>query len=1015
MNDGGVRHDGSGAAGPEPTGDGATRREFLKVLGVAGAGAAATACGPPDAGDKLISYLIPPEDIIPGTNVTYATVLTGAGPEPLGVHATVRDGRVIKLEGNPDSPNVGRLSALAHSALQDLYDPDRVPGPRRRTEAGLVEASWDEAIAATAAAVAAGRTVLLTPPVVGSAARFYQEWAEAVGARWVAWEPLGLEAQRTAQRIAFDRDEIPTYALERADRVVCFGADFLGTWLGPVELAGRFVSGRFVDHGVQAKYTFVGPRLSLSGLKADEWLPARTGSETLVALATAREVARRKADGRAARVEATLAPFTPEAVEEASGITAERIRDLAREIAGARSPLALPPGIAGQGVGATDAHLAVALLNYVSGAHGDTVRFDGATIRGRHVPYAAMAGLVRRMGAGEVETLIVAGSNPAYSMPASSGFAEALAAVPNVISLNPHLDETATAAGWVLPSHHELEAWGDALVRPGYMAIAQPVMQPVFDTRQREDVLLQMAAAAGSDAFDVEDYRSYFESVWRELHGRMYGAGPSFEEWWHENLSRGGGAVGPGFPSDPAPSLTAAAANYRFAAPGGEGDDLTLVTYPTVQFYDGRGANRPWMQEFPDAVTKAVWNAWVEIHPDTAEPLGVETGDLVEVRTEAGSVTAPAYVYRGIRVDTVAVPLGQGHTAYGRTAEGRGVNALHLLDGSADERSGALAFSGAAVTLTATGRSGKLVVMQGHDYDEDREISEIIHFDDAMAAVREHHVDLTALVEAAYDSDPQSPYRWGMTIDLNACTGCGACVTACYAENNLPVVGEDLCDQGREMSWIQIMRYFEEAEEGFQTVHFPTLCQQCGDAPCEPVCPVYAAYHTAEGLNGQIYNRCVGTRYCANNCPYKVRRFNWFTYERPYPLNLQLNPDVTVRSKGVMEKCTFCVQRINRAKLDAKAEGRLVADGEIQTACMQSCPTQAIVFGNLKDPASRVSRIAKGSRGYRMLDELNTRPAVTYLKSVTHAALPAGGHGPGDAHGATESEPAEHGAAAEHE
>lgn len=236
--------------------------------------------------------------------------------------------------------------------------------------------------------------------------------------------------------------------------------------------------------------------------------------------------------------------------------------------------------------------------------------------------------------------------------------------------------------------------------------------------------------------------------------------------------------------------------------------------------------------------------------------------------------------------------------------------------------------------------------------------------------------------------------RWAMTIDLAKCTGCSACVTACYAENNIPSVGEDLCAQGREMSWMQIMRYHEETQDGeFQTVHVPVLCQQCGDAPCEPVCPVYAAYHTSEGLNAQVYNRCVGTRYCANNCPYKVRRFNWFSYEDPYPLNLQLNPDVTVRSTGVMEKCTFCVQRINRAKIDAKADGRLVADGEVVTACMQSCPTQAITFGNLKDPASAVSRIAKGSRGYGMLGELNTRPAITYLKSVTYANVAEGGHG----------------------
>ncbi len=1009
MKDVDVRDNGNGAT---PDTEGTSRREFLKVMGVAGAGAAAAACGPPDTGDRLIPYLIPPEDIVPGTNVTYAPVLTEAGPEPLGVHAIVRDGRVIKLEGNPDMPRGGALSALAHSTLQDVYDPDRVAGPRQLTTEGFAEATWDDAIAAAGAAVAGGSTVLLTPPAVGTAARFYQEWADAVGATWLPWEPLGLEALRTAHRIAFDLDEIPTYAIEESDHIVCFGADFLGTWLAPVELAARFSAGRFVDHGFQARFSFVGPRLSQSGLKADHWIPARAGGETMVALAAAHEVARQRADGRAARVEAMLAPFTPEAVADAAGVPAERIRELAERIVEAESPVALPPGIGTQGERATDAHLAVVLLNYVSGAIGRTVRFDGETERPRHVPYAAMAELTRRMAAGQVRTLVVAGSNPAYALPASLGFTDALANVPNVISLSPHLDETAGGAAWILPSHHELESWGDALVRRSFMALAQPVMQPVFDTRQREDILLQVAAAAGAgDAFEVADYRAYVENVWRDLHARIGDAAPSFEDWWHEALAGGGVGLSVQSQRTGAPALSAAAANYAFATPE-IGDDLALVTYPTVQFYDGRGANRPWMQEFPDAVTKAVWNAWVEIHPDTAGPLGIETGDVVRVQTEAGAVTAPAYVYKGIRTDTVALPLGQGHTRYGRTAEGRGVNALDLLGGSPDERSGALAYSGSAVTITATGERGKLVIMQGSDYDLDREIAELMHAGDVAQAMEAHEIDLTQLVEAAYDSDPKSPYRWGMTIDLNACTGCGACVTACYAENNLPVVGEDLCAQGREMSWMQIMRYYEETEEGYHAVHFPTLCQQCGDAPCEPVCPVYAAYHTPEGLNGQVYNRCVGTRYCANNCPYKVRRFNWFTYDFPYPLNLQLNPDVTVRSKGVMEKCTFCVQRINRAKLDAKDEGRLVADGEIQTACMQSCPTQAIVFGNLKDPSSRVSRKAKNHRGYLMLDELNTRPAVTYLKGVTHAELPAGAHGDAhgaDAHGETEPDTPGHG------
>jgi len=991
MNDGDVEHSGNETTA---TAEGTTRREFLKVLGVAGAGAAAAACGPPDTGDKLIPYLIPPDDIVPGTSVSYATLLTGAGPEPLAIHAQVRDGRVIKLEGNPSRPTGGALSALAHSSLQDLYDPDRVPGPRQRTANGLVDATWEDGIAAAGAAVAGGSTVLLTPPAVGSAARFYQEWAAAVGATWMPWEPLGLEALRTAHGIAFGIDAIPTYEINGSDHIVCFGADFLGTWLAPVEMGARFAAARMPGHGVQARFSFVGPRLSLSGLKADEWIPARAGTEVLVALALAREIASRKADGRAARVESVLDPFTLDSVAEAAGIEAEKLRRLADQVATAKAPIALPPGIAAQGPVATDMHLAVILLNYVCGAIGSTVKFDGETVRPRHVPFAAIADLGRRMSAGEIQTLIVAGVNPAYATPASLGFAEALSKVPNVISLSPHADETTSAAGWILPSHHELESWGDGLLSRDYMALAQPVMQPVFDTRQREDILLQIATAAGAaDSFQAADYSGYLQGVWRELHDRLPAGAPGFDDWWYQALADGGVSLAVPPVTDVAPPLTAAAANYSFRATAAPAD-FSLITYPTVQFYDGRGANRPWMQEFPDAVTKAVWNAWVELHPETAGPLGVETGDLVQVRTEAGSVTAPAYVYRGIRPDTLAVPLGQGHAAYGRTAAGRGFNALDLLDGTPDQRSGALAYAGAAATLTATGQRGKLVIMQGSDVDLGREIAELINIDDVPDAM-EHEIDLTTLVEAAYDSDPRSPYRWGMAIDLNACTGCGACVTACYSENNLPVVGEDLCDQGREMSWLQIMRYYEDTEEGFQAVHFPTLCQQCGDAPCEPVCPVYAAYHTPEGLNGQVYNRCVGTRYCANNCPYKVRRFNWFTYERPYPLNLQLNPDVTVRSKGVMEKCTFCVQRINRAKLDAKDEGRLVADGEIQTACMQSCPTQAITFGNLKDPASRVSRMAKGARGYRMLDELNTRPAVTYLKSVTHAAMPESEHGHG--------------------
>jgi len=960
-------------------------------------------------GDKLIPYLVPPEDIIPGTNVEYATVLRNGGPEYLGLHAVVRDGRPIKLEGNPRFPNRGRLSALAQSSLQDLYDPDRTPGPRTRASGEFEETEWDEAIAAVAGVLAPGKTVLLTGPVTGSAARFYAEWCAATGAEWIAWEPLGVEALSTAHGIAFGVPGLPSYRLETADRIVSFGADFLGTWLAPVELAARFAEARDIEAGRHAGFTHVGPRLSLTGLNADDWIQVRPGTEGVVALAVANEVARRKGGGAAVRLEGTLSRFTPASVAEVAGVSPDRIEQLADELASANSPIVLPPDISGQGAASTEAHLAVALLNLVCGAIGTTVIPGAGPLRGPSVSAAAMRSLVQRMKSGEIETMIVAGANPVYGLPTSFGFADAFAGVANRISLACHFDETAAASNWLLPANHELESWGDAEIRPGVWAVAQPVIRPLFDTRQAEDVLLSIAAAAGRGSFEAEDWKSWLESSWRTHYSDAGAEQARFEDFWFGLLQAG--AVQRGQDErESTPTLTPAAANYRFQLPE-PASGLMLTTFATAQFYDGRGANRSWMQELPDAVSKAVWNSWVEIHPATAEPLGLETGDLVQVSTSAGSVSAPAYLYEGIRPDTIAIPLGQGHTQFGRNAQGRGVNALDLLDDTVDPRSGALAFAGAAVEITPVGRKGSLAIMQGSDTDHGREIGELMQLDDALAAIGGHHVDLREILENAWDSDPNSPYRWGMTIDLNACTGCGACVTACYAENNIPTVGEDLCAQGREMSWMQIMRYFEQTEDGgFQTVHVPVLCQQCGDAPCEPVCPVYAAYHNPEGLNAQVYNRCVGTRYCANNCPYKVRRFNWFTYEHPYPLNLQLNPDVTVRQTGVMEKCSFCVQRINRAKMDAKDDGRIVRDGDFQTACMQGCPTQAIVFGNLKDPESAVSMRAKGARAYHMLDELNTRPAVTYLAGVSHARLAASGH---DEHGADEGTAAEHGAATE--
>ncbi len=566
QSDGGARADSGAQANP----GGTNRRDFLKVLGVGGVGAAAAACGPPRFADKLLPRLVHEQEIIPGVSDTYATVLPDAGPEPLALHATVRDGRVLKLEGNPDFPtNRGRLSAIAQSALQDLYDPDRVPDPRRRDPGGAVaegeadegaaagfqSATWDEAIAALGAAVEQGGAVLMTGAVTGTASDFYAQWAATTGAEHVAFETFEYSALRAAHQAIFGQDVIPHYDLAAADRIVSFGADFLGTWLAPVELSAGYSAARDVEAGRHAKFTFVGPRLSLTGTNADDWIEARAGTEAAVALAVAGIVAGR----RGVTPPAGVASLTPEAVAEATGVAAETIRALGEELAAAAAPIALPPGFEAQGPGAAEAHAAVAILNQVLGAEGRTLHLDRGPNRGATASFADMMALIGRMRSGQVRTLIVAGANPVFGLPAAAGFGEALSNVTNVFALSSHMDETAAAAAWVLPTHHALESWGDAEPRPGVYALGQPLMSPIFDTRQREDILLQVAAIAGAgDALGAADYATYLRNAWSAHVGDEAG--------WLDAL-RGGGVYDAAANDGAASSSDAAGSPATGAAP----------------------------------------------------------------------------------------------------------------------------------------------------------------------------------------------------------------------------------------------------------------------------------------------------------------------------------------------------------------------------------------------------------------------------------------------------------------
>ena len=999
---------------------GIERRDFLRVVGASGAGATMFGCSTENV-EKLIPYVVPPEEITPGVATWYASVC-GECSAGCGIWVRTREGRAVKIEGNPGHPvSGGAVCSRGHSALQGLYNPDRLAGPMMRNGDGFESIGWEDAEAQLAERLGAagGNVLLLTGKAGGALGHLFDRFAEVTGGARVEYEALSEAPLREAVRLAYGRDVIPAYDFEAARFVLSFGADFLETWLSPTAYGRGFARVSAVDQmGSKGRFVFLAPRLSLTGQNADEWFPIRAGSEAAVALAMAAVIAGDGAD--AGPYAGLLAGVDVAAAAGDAGLTEEDITDLARRFVAEGPGLALGPGVSGQHRGATGANLAVLVLNHVAGNVGRSVHLDAPDQSAASGPYASLEAAVAAMGAGEVSVALVHGANPAYSLPPAAGFADAFAAVPFKVSFASALDETAHLADLVLPDAHALESWGDSHPRPGAHALQQPVMRPIplFDSRATGDVLLSVADALGQN-LGAQDFQAYVRARWREA---GLAGDADFDDFWREALRRGVVLSEPSADEAPAELLPPdPAVGFDVPALDGDPDGLALVVYPSSRLGDGRHANRSWMQELPDPVSKITWHSWVELHPATAERLGLREGDVVRVRSPHGQVELPVWPYAGVREDVAAIAMGGGHTGYGRYADGNGVNPMTLLPAEAEQPSGGMVHLATRVTVEPTGEWRKLASIHGSDHtQEDRNIAPAIALADLGHAEEEH--DEHALYELQEvggfvpvpadgepgdfplpgarhgEYDPESTARWAMAIDLDKCTGCGACITACQAENNVPVVGENQILMGRDIHWMRVENYFETMDAshaGPVDVRFkPMLCQHCGNAPCEPVCPVFAAYHTPDGLNAQVYNRCVGTRYCANNCPYKVRVFNWYEYsDVPEPLNWQYNPDVTVRGEGVMEKCTFCVQRIREAENQAVLEERAIPDGEVVPACQQSCAAEAIVFGNIRDPDSRVAQVTADERSYRVLDDLiNTQPAVTYQRKVTFHEPAAAGH-----------------------
>lgn len=977
--------------------DGLNRRDFLKVVGAAGVATTAVACGV-EQSVKLVPYVVPPEGITPGVPVFYASTCREC-PVGCGIHVKTREGRPIKIEGNPDHPvNQGKLCVRGQASLQGLYNPDRVASPLKKEGDAFNPVSWEDALALFTGKIGAEGGAkgvwLLTSTLTAGMDALCGEWLEAVGSpNRVVHEPFAHDALREGNRISFGVAEIPRYDLAKANYIISFGADFLDTWLSPVELTRGFTNAHGYADGKMARFVSVEPWLSTSATSADEWIAPVPGTEMLVALSMAQVIVK---SGKAVNgvTGVDLDRFAPERVAETTGLTAETIVRLADEFASASPSVALPGGATLQNENAAAFVAAVNVLNYVAGNVGRTVIFGpNAGTGSRAAGAKGMADLIEAMNAGKVETLVILDTNPAYSLPKAYGFKEALGKVPFKVAITQFMDETAEQCDLVLADHSPLESWGDWAPRSGVLGLQQPAIQPLHDTRQAADILIQTATAIGG-SIAGENAQEYLKNRWKKIHARS-GSTELFELWWRKVLAGGGlwREV-----SGQAVTLRNLS-GVRFEAPGLSGEGLALVAYPGIA-YDGRGANKPWLQELPDPITKTVWSTPILIHPEAASRNGIEMGHVVEISTGSGTIEAVAFVTPGIRRDTIAVSFGEGHTAYGRWARGIGGNAFDLIPAVYDAASGAPAYLSTRARVVSKGPAEHDVRIQLEQNQHGRGIAQgttlavMLGHGEDHGEHRAHEAPKgTTIPEEEWaENDARSEeYRWAMAIDLSRCTGCNACIVACNAENNIPMIGASRGTlgglknfaQGRLMTWIRIERFVEEESDGSVRVdQIPMLCQQCGAAPCEPVCPVFATYHDDEGLNGQVYNRCVGTRYCSNNCPYKVRRFNYWHYVWEEPLHLQLNPDVTVRSKGVMEKCTFCVQRIQVARGKAKDEERKIQDGDITPACAQTCPSDAIVFGNLKDRESRVSRQHRDPRHYYVFESLNVRPAIAYLKRV---------------------------------
>lgn len=964
-----------------------SRREFLRLS--AGGGMYAAVGFGVKLPQHLIPFISPPDQVAPEGWSFFATTCREC-PAGCGMRLSHREGRVTKAEGTPGHPiNDGALCPRGQSAVQGLYDPDRLRAPLWRQDKGIqTPVPWEQVLTTLPPRLGAekgGRSFVISRLETGALAEVMTTFSRAFGGRLLRFDPFGHDPLLAAHKALFGQAAIPRYHIDQCDFLLSFGAQFLETWVSNVEFAWRFtrMHARADNPG---RYIHVGPQFTMTAANADLYVQVPAGREADVALAMLKILLDR---GWGVPGSAHLAPLVADVRPEDLPLpeAGRKMEWLAREFATAKAPLALPGPLGGRGPQAHRLSLAVGLLNAACGCVGRTLDFSRTHALSQASSDTDLENLLAELT--PRDTVVLNQINLAYIRP---DLTEKLRRAGTLVSLTTMPDETSALADWVLPVDSPFESWGDFEPWSGLTGLMQPAIARLYDSRPAGDILMALARAAGSPLArrqgdsPAPHFKAWLESSWQDLFTAI-GATKPFEAARQDALRQGFVELPASPASSPSQGKTAFSETLPALPPPAEADQadspLHLLAWPSIYFYDGSLANRGWLQEASDPVSAVAWGNWLDIHPKRAASLHIADGDLVEVASKAGSVRVPARLTLDVAENAVALAVGQGHTALGATARNVGGNAFALLG---TDEPGRL-FAG--VTIRPVG-SARLITPLATQDQHGRELLRWTALSEAGHAAEDITMPLPSgylPTKDLYGGHEHAVHRWAMAIDLNRCIGCGACRVACYAENNIPVIGAEEVAKGREMAWLRIVPY-RHPERPDRLGFLPLACQHCDAAPCEPVCPVFASVNNEEGLNAQIYNRCIGTRYCAQNCPYKVRKFNWRDGVFKTPLDWQLNPEVTVRVRGVMEKCTFCVQRIRLAEYQAKLEDRPVRDHDVVPACMQTCPVKAFTFGDLRDPDSEISRRFRAApRRYQLLRELNTKSAVLYLKRVENDAV----------------------------